>query len=127
MGSPPVEDGAGPQLRAAREALMSGFNLCGDDLGCCCEDAQETAGRMVAAVLNAQGLAGEGAIRERVAAEIVDVRRTGGPLKGAAGSSRRRIVDEVLRDAARRVRSGEHAEDQYPDGWLAVLDADGSR
>lgn len=112
---------------AACEALMDGFNICGDDRGCRCEDAQERADLMVAAVLAAAGGPDERALRERVAAEIIDVRRTDAKVKGAAGSTKRRMVDAALHEAALRVLTGEHAGDEYRDGWLEFASTDGAR
>lgn len=60
----------------------------------------------------------EPTLRARVAAEILDVRRTPSSVKGAAGSAQRDHVHAALADAARRVLAGEHTDDTYPDGWL---------
>lgn len=62
----------------------------------------------------------EAAVRERIAAEVIDVRRTDGEIKGRAESVKRRHVDAALHDAALRVLSNEHAEDEYPAGWLGI-------
>jgi len=63
----------------------------------------------------------EAALRERVAAEIIDVRRTHSRIKGGCDSLLRRHVMGALHDAAVRVRDNAHADDEYPADWLADL------
>ena len=63
----------------------------------------------------------EAALRERVAAEIIDVRRTHSRIKGGCDSLLRRHVMGALHDAAVRVRDNAHADDEYPADWLAAL------
>lgn len=60
----------------------------------------------------------EKAVRERVAREIVDIRRSHSDVKGSVGSTKRFLVNRALADAALRVLTGEHDEDVYPADWL---------
>lgn len=73
---------------------------------------------IVIEILNVAAPLIEAAVRERAASELIDLRRTNGAIKGAAGSSMRHHVVQALLEGAARIRNGSHAEDSYPEGWL---------